>query len=1104
VGSSLRSEFAFVLTVAGSQTSPRDFSPQNLPTDLVDLRPDVIPSSGFLMEVGVKISRRPLILFAAILCALVVPFVFAGDQQVEPTTYAGLKWRLVGPFRGGRVITVAGVLSQPNTYYFGAVAGGVWKTMDGGNTWDPLFEKQAVSSIGAIAVSDSDPNVIYAGTGEACIRGNISHGDGVYKSTDAGKTWTNVGLRDTRHIGDVIIHPTDPNTVYVAALGHAYGPNTERGVFRTRDGGKTWEKVLYLDDRTGAIEIVFDPQNPHVLFAAMWEGWRTPWTLNSGGAKDGLYRSSDEGTTWKRIEGNGMPEGPLGRIAVSVSGADSNVVYVLIEAKKGGLYRSDDGGEHWAYINADHRFRQRAWYFTHVWADPKSVGTVYIANTGLYHSSDGGKTFERLQAPHGDHHALWIDPNNPSRMINGNDGGATVSVDGGKNWTTQNNQPTAQFYHVAADNDFLYRVYGSQQDNTSVGIATRTDHGYIGPGDFAPVGGGESGYVVPDPRNSNIVYADDEGPFFTRYDRATGQAQSIQQWPEDISGHAADTQKYRFTWTMPIVISSHNPDVIYHTSQYVFRSNDAGNTWTEISPDLTRNDKAKQKDSGGPITKDQYSVEYYDVVFALAESPKQENVLWAGTDDGLLHITRDGGKNWSNVTPKGIPEWSAMSLIDASAFDPAIAYVAVDAHRLDDLHPYIFKTNDFGKTWSKITGGLPDNSYVHAVREDPARKGLLYAGTETGVWVSFNDGANWQPLQLNLPTTPIHDLIIHNDDLVVATHGRSFWALDDIGPLRQLTPGISNEPAHLFAPSTAVRTRLGHREKRRFAIAENPPQGAMLYYWVKEKPKESIKLEVIDGQGKTLRTVSSAVKKEAEEPTEFDEEPDVTQMPAEAGLNLFVWDLRGQMPMKIPKAIYDNGKPAGPLLLPGTYQVRLTVAGKSYTAPIEIKMDPRVKISPEDLRKQYDLLTKLRDTEDEMNKAILGIRDLNNQLQTLEKRLALVKESKSVADQCTELRKKVRAIEEELIQVNATAQEDEANYPTKLNSKLGYLSGVTDSADTAPTRAELEVFAELDKQLEAELNKWRDVLSKDLPALNDAMRKQDIAVVGTWRAEEQR
>ena len=1050
-----------------------------------------------------KIPRRPWILFVAISCALIAPFLFAAEQQVAPSTYGGLKWRLVGPFRGGRVITVAGVPSQPNTYYFGAVAGGVWKTMDGGNTWDPLFEKQSVSSIGAIAVSDSDPNVIYAGSGEACIRGNISHGDGVYKSTDAGKTWTNVGLRDTRHIGDVIIHPTDPSTVYVAALGHTYGPNTERGVFRTRDGGKSWEKVLYLDDRTGAIEIVFDPNNPHVLFASMWEGWRTPWTLNSGGAKDGLYRSSDEGTTWKRIEGNGMPEGPLGRIGVSVSGADSNVVYALIEAKKGGLYRSNDGGEHWALINPDHRFRQRAWYFTHVWADPKNVDTVYIANTGLYHSNDGGKTFQRLQAPHGDHHALWIDPNNPSRMINGNDGGATVSVDGGKNWTTQNNQPTAQFYHVAADNDFLYRLYGSQQDNSSVGIATRTDHGYIGPGDFMPVGGGESGYVVPDPRNSNIVYADDEGPFFTRFDRATGQAQSIQEWPEDISGHSAGVQKYRYTWTMPIVISSHNPDVIYHASQYVFRSSDAGNTWTEISPDLTRNDKAKQQDSGGPITKDQYSVEYYDVIFALAESPKQADVLWAGTDDGLLQLTRDGGKNWSNVTPKEVPQWSAISLIDASAFDPAIAYVAVDAHKLDDFHPLIFKTSDYGKTWSKIVGGLPDNSYVHAVREDPARNGLLYAGTETGVWVSFNDGANWQPLQLNLPNTPIHDLIIHNDDLVVATHGRSFWVLDDVGPLRQLTPAVANEPAHLFAPSTAIRTRIGHRERRRFVIAENPPQGAMLYYWLKEKPKEPIKLEVLNDQGKTLRSVSSVEKKEAEETTEFDEEADVTHIPAEAGLNLFVWDLRGQMPMKIPKAIYDNGKPIGPLVLPGKYQVRLTVGGKSYTEPIEIKMDPRIKTSPDDLRKQFDLLSKLRDTEDELNKAILGIRDLNNQLQTLEKRLGSVKESKAVADNCAELQKKIRAIEEELIQVNATAQEDEANYPTKLNSKLGYLSGVADSADTAPTRAELEVFSELDKQLQVELNKWREVLSKDLPALNDSMRKQDIAVVGTWHAEEQ-
>jgi photosystem II stability/assembly factor-like uncharacterized protein len=1039
--------------------------------------------------------NRACQLFALFFAALIVAAAGINAQQIDPKTYEGMKWRLIGPFRGGRVITVAGVPSQPNTYYFGAVGGGVWKTSDGGNTWDPLFEKQSVSSIGALAISDSDPNVIYAGSGEACIRGNISHGDGVYKSTDAGKTWTNVGLRDTRHIGAVIIHPSNPDIVYVAALGHAYGPNTERGVFRTRDGGKNWEKVLYLDDRTGAIEIVFDPKNPHVLFAAMWEGWRTPWTLNSGGAKDGLYRSGDDGSTWKRVEGNGMPEGPLGRIGIAVSGADSNVVYALIEAKAGGLYRSDDGGEHWSLVNPDHRFRQRAWYFTHVWADPKSTNTVYIANTGLYRSIDGGKSFERIPAPHGDHHALWIDPNNPSRMINGNDGGATISVDGGKNWTTQGNQPTAQFYHVAADNDFLYRVYGSQQDNSSVGIPTRTDHGYIDHGDWTSVGGGESGYVVPDPRDSNIVYADDEGPFFTRFDRRTGQVQSIQQWPEDISGHAAVTQKYRYTWTMPIVISSHNPDVIYHTSQFVFRSSDAGHSWKEISPDLTRNDKSKQQDSGGPITKDQYSVEYYDVVFALAESPKQEGVLWAGTDDGLIQLTRDGGKSWSNVTPKDVPEWSAISLIEASPFETGTAYVAVDAHRLDNFHPYIFKTSDFGKTWSKLVAGLPDNSYVHAVREDPVKKGLLYAGTETGIWISFDDGGQWQPLQNNLPTTPIHDLIVHNDDLVVATHGRSFWVLDNIAALRQLTAAVAGEPAHLFAPGTVTRSRMGHVQPRRYAIGENPLDGAYIYYWLKEVSKDPAKLEFLDAQGKVVRKFSSEAKKKAEEKDEFDIDPEVEHIPAEAGLNRFVWDLRYEPPAKIPAAIYDNGQPAGPLALPGAMQIRLTVAGKSYTAPIEIKIDPRVKTSSEDLRKQFDLLLKLRDREEEMNAAILGIRDLRAQLQALEKRLGAAEQTKSVTGSGAELRKKIAAIEEELIQVNATAQEDEANYPTKLNSKLGYLTGVVDSADTAPTESEIAVFAELDKQVDAQLARWREVLSKDLPALNDAMRKANVPSV---------
>ncbi len=1046
--------------------------------------------------------RRQPFLFLALSLVLLLPLAtIAKAQQVDPKTYSGMIWRLIGPFRGGRVIAVTGVPSQPNTFYFGAVAGGVWKTIDAGNSWDPMFDKETISSIGGIAVSDSDPNVIYVGTGEACIRGNISFGDGVYKSTDAGKTWNNIGLKDTRHIGAVIVHPTNPDIAFVAAQGHAYGPNVDRGVFRTRDGGKTWDKVLYLNDRTGAIDVVFDPHNPHILFAAMWEGSRTPWSLTSGGEKDGLYKSTDDGSTWKRVEGNGIPEGTLGKIGIAISGADSNIVYALIESEKGGLFRSDDGGTNWTLVNDDRRFRQRAWYFTHVWADPKNPGGVYIANTGLFHSIDGGKTFDRLNSPHGDNHALWIDPNDPNRMINGNDGGATISLDGGRDWTTQNNQPTAQFYHIVADNDFQYRVYGSQQDNSSVGIRTRSDHGFIDRPDWDSVGGGESGYIAVDPRDSNIVYGDDEGPVLTRFDRRTNQTQSIQEWPEDANGFSAADRKYRYTWTMPLLISPNNPDVIYHTSQYVFRSNDSGRSWTTISPDLTRNDKSKQQDSGGPITKDQYTVEYYDVIFALAESPKQEGLLWAGTDDGLVQLTRDGGKSWSAVTPKETPEWAMVSLIEASPFDAGTAYVAVDAHKLDNFKPYIFKTNDFGKSWTKIITGLPDNSYVHAVREDPKRKGLLYAGTETGIWVSFDDGAHWQALQLNLPVTPIHDMVIHDDDLAVATHGRSFWVLDDLTPLREAAASIASDDAHLFTPRIATRTEQGHVDPRRNPIGENPPAGAILYYYLKEEPKDPAKLEILDADGKVIRAFTSEKKKTELAAEEGERDEAVENIPGKAGLNRFTWDLRYEQPVKIPLAIYDAGEPSGPLAVPGKYQVRLTVGGKTLMQPLELRMDPRVRTSAEDLRNQFDLMLKLRDRQDEMNKTILAIRDLRAQLQSLEKRLgsgysaALSDPIKSIAASSVDIRKNISTIEAALIQVNSKASEDEANFPTMLNSKLGYLQSVVDSADAAPTAAELAVFAELDQKLETQLTKWRDVVSKDIPALNDAMRKNNIPFV---------
>src|SRR5216683_2149908 len=654
-------------------------------------------------------------------CVLVVALaISAVAQPYNEAQFKGMKWRGIGPYRGGRVLAVTGIPGSPFTYYFGGVAGGVWRTTDGGVSWQPISDKSVISSIGAIAVSESNPNVIYVGTGESCLRGNISYGDGVYKTTDGGKTWQHIGLKDTQHIARVWIDPRNSEHVLIAALGHAYGPNTERGIFRTTDGGNSW----------------------------------------------------------KHLEAKGLPEGILGRIGVSVSGADSNRVYALIESKQSGLYRSDDGGETWSRVNDDQRLTQRAWYFTHIFADPKSADMVYMLNTGLFRSSDGGKTLNLLPAPHGDHHGFWIDPQNPNRMINSNDGGATISVDGGKSWSTQYNQPTAQFYHVAADNDFLYKVYGAQQDNSTIGIASRTDDGYVGRQHWFDAGGGESGYIAPDPRDSNIIYAGSGEGAVTRLDRRSNQQQDVTVWPEESSGHGVGDLKYRLGWTQPIVISPHDPNVIYTTAESVFKTTDEGKNWTAISPDLTRNDKSKQVSSGGPLTKDNTSVEYYDTVFAIAESPVQKDLLWAGTDDGMIQVSRDGGKNWTNVTPKGIPEWSLVSLIEASPHDAGTAYAAVDTHKLDDFKPYIFKTTDFGKTWTKITNGIPDGAYTHAVREDPVRKNLLYAGTETGIYVSFDGCANWQSLQLNLPNTPIHDLIVKNDDLVVATHGRSFWILD--------------------------------------------------------------------------------------------------------------------------------------------------------------------------------------------------------------------------------------------------------------------------------------------------------------------------------------
>ena len=1041
-------------------------------------------------------TRRHAYVSLLLFLTLVLAAAFVSAQQYDPSQMKGMKWRLVGPFRGGRVLAVTGIPGDPYTFYFGGVAGGVWRTNDGGNSWTPLTDKEPFASVGAIAVAESNPGVIYVGTGESCIRGNISYGNGVYKSTDSGKSWTYVGLKETQHIARVLVNPRNPDIVFVAAFGHAYGSNPERGVYRSTDGGKTWDKVLYKDEKTGAVDVTFDPHNPNVMFAAMYEAQRTPWSLSSGGPGSGLYRSVDGGSNWKRLEGNGLPEGILGRIGVSVSGADSNRVYALIEAKEGGLYRSDDGGDSWSRVNDDQRLTQRAWYFTHIFADPKSADTVYMLNTGMFRSGDGGKSLTLLPAPHGDHHGLWIDPTNPQRMINGNDGGATISVDGGKSWSSQYNQPTAQFYHVSADNRLLYYLYGAQQDNSTVGIASRSDDGYIGRQHWYDVGGGESGYIVPDPRDANIIYAGSGGGVITKFDKRTEQEQDITVWPLDSSGHGAKDLKYRGAWTDPIALSPFNPDVIYTATETVFKSTDHGMSWTPISPDLTRNDKSKQESSGGPLTKDNTTVEYYDTVFTIAESPKQKDLIWAGTDDGLIKLTRDGGQHWNDVTPKGIPEWSMVSLIEASPHDAGTAYAAVDTHKLDDLRPYIYRTTDFGKTWVKITNGIPDGAYTHVVREDPQQKGLLYAGTETGIYVSFDDGANWKSLQLNLPTSPIHDLIIKNDDLAVATHGRSFWILDDISPLRQIGSRGSNAEMVLYKPNPVYRFLWPEDYERRQPVAGNPPKGAVFSYYFSQAPKGEATLDILDAQGKVVRHYSSLDKKEADTPPEWpDQEPPQEKIPTDVGLNRFSWDLRYDGPRKLPGEVGAEFRSRGPFALPGNYQARLTANGKSQTVPFELKIDPRTNASMADLQKQFDLQMKIREQLSDLHAAVNDIRVIRAQFHGLQSRLSEDARYKPILASCDALDKKMTPIEEQLLQVKIKSSEASLNFPVLIDEQLHSLVFSVGASDAPPTQQQYAAFESLSRQAAPLIAQWKQLMSTDVAALNDAMQKQSVPVI---------
>ena len=1013
------------------------------------------------------------------------------DDEGDPL-FRGMKYRSIGPFRGGRSLTAAGIPGDPSTYYFGATGGGVWKSTDGANTWSPSFDKAGSPSIGSIAVAASDPNVVYAGTGEACIRGNIGQGDGVWKSVDAGKTWKNVGLKDSRAIGKVIVNPRNPDIVFIAALGHPYGPNPERGVFRTLDGGKTWGKVLFKDENTGAIDVAFDPENANVLFASLWESRRTPWSLSSGGPGSGIYRSNDGGATWKKLDEHGLPAGPYGRIGLAV-GANSDRVYALIEAKEGGLYRSDDGGDSWDLVNGSHGLVQRAWYYMHVIADPQDANTVYVADVEFFKSTDGGRNFNKVKVPHGDNHGLWIDPKNTKRMIASNDGGVTVSLDGGKSWAREDNQPTAQFYHVITDTRTPYYVYGSQQDNSTVAIASRSDDGAIGSPDWYAVGGGEAGYIAPNPTDPNIVYAGDYQGNITRFDRRTNQVKSIAVWPELTDARGAAVLDHRFQWTAPIVTSPFDPNTIYYGGERIFKTSDGGTHWDAISGDLTRNDKSKQQPSGGPITIDDTGTEYYDTVFSIAPSPVAKGVIWAGTDDGLIQVTRDEGKSWSNVTPKDLAEWSRISLIEASPHDAGTAYVAIDRHQNDDLAPCIYKTTNYGSTWTRITTGIPDGAFVRAVREDPKKKGLLYAGTERGVFVSFDDGGHWRSLQNNLPLVPVHDLVIKNDDLVLATHGRAFWILDDVSPLRQFADSVAAEEVHLYKPATAYRVHTGEAPAKLSFDGKNPPNGAVIYFYLKQAPKpetkQEVKIEILDATGNVVRTYSSNKSEPLDEPLDPDDKKREKEIKPEDGLNRFVWDLRYDEANRVPNYFlweYNDGA-KGPLAVPGNYQVRLTANGKNLTAPFEVKIDPRVTTSQADLEKQFKLEMDVREQLNRLYDAVNQIQDVRDQLDGLKKRLVPSDSSKALFDGASAL------VRDPLINFKISASEDSLAYAPGIDAKLAFLSmGVAGFADSAPTEAEYQEFDKLKKQTDVLLAHWDEVRNADITNFQKLASEQNI------------
>jgi photosystem II stability/assembly factor-like uncharacterized protein len=1055
-----------------------------------------------------------------------------------PRDLRGLRWRLVGPFRGGRAVAVVGDQTKTGLFYFGSVNGGVWKTTNAGASWSNITDGKAnISSVGAISIAPSDPNVIYVGGGEADLREDWTYGDGMYRSTDAGQTWSHIGLDDARHIARVVVDPRNPDQVYVAAMGHASGPNSTRGVYRSRDGGKSWQRVLFVDDSTGAIDLSMDPSNPRIIYAALWHMQRSPWGFTAGGGRSGLWKTTDGGDSWKEISFNpGMPKNPLGRIGISVSPVNPRRVYATIECppedSTGGIFRSDDAGATWERTNGDQRWMVRPWYYSVVTADPVDTNTMYVMNLSTWKSTDGGRTFTRIRLPHGDTHALWIDPKDPRRMISGNDGGATVSLDGGAVWSSIMNQPTAQFYHTTSDDQWPYRIYGAQQDNTTVSIVSRSDDGVITANDWYPVGGGESGYIAPKPGDPNIVFAGTYTGTMTRYDVRTKQAKDISVWLNNYDGWAARDIPNRFQWTYPIVFSKHDAKVLYTAANRLFRSLDEGNSWEVVSGDLTLHDPKTLGPAGGPITYDMTGTEWYATIFSFAESPLTPDVLWAGSDDGLIHVSRDRGRTWTNVTPPSMVKFTRVSIIDASHFDRGTAYVAANRYQLDDFKPYVFKTTDYGKTWTKITTGLPDGAYTRTVREDPVRPGLLYAGTETGVFYSVDDGARWQPLQLNLPRSSVRDLTIHGADLIAATHGRAMWVLDGIGPLRQLSDSVRSADLHLFAPDTAVRFAGGWATTQ--SAGENPPAGVIVDYWLKSSARatDSARLEFLDARGKVIRRFASAPPPDSVKSAAFARSAPTDSAPAKgvekqprdtlsnkprgsreieddtlafvasdsivtmrAGLNRFVWDLHYPDTKQVKDVVNDEGSTRGPFLSPGAYTVRLTIGGQTRTRPFVVRGDPRLATTQAEYAAQLALALDVQRKTNELSDAVQRILDFKH---ALDDRIADTKSqayAKRVADAAKPIKAKLDVIRDSLVEIHSHTDQITLHYPVRYYNMLLSLAGMVQSADAAPTAQEGGIYRELAPKVDQQIARLRSIETTDLAGFNALMKELNVPAV---------